>query len=67
MDEDQVGINEKGNVKVWLNNHYESSKINGMRVNESKMVNDLLQMLNENTNHETRGNYPNIAMYIGNN
>ena len=51
VDEDQIGVNERYNVKVWLNNNFESSKVSGLKVSESKMVNDLLILLDDNTNH----------------
>ena len=38
VDEDQIGINEKGQVKVWLNNQFESNRVKGVGVTESKMV-----------------------------
>ncbi len=61
VDEDQVGINSLGQAKVWLSNRFESSKINGVKVTESKMVNDMLNLLQSKTNNATNRQYPNIA------
>lgn len=61
VDEEQVGINEMGQAKVWLSNRFESNKISGIRVTESKMVTDLLNLLQSKTNNVTKGNYPSIA------
>jgi len=61
VDEDQVGINSFGQAKVWLSNRFESNKINGIKVTETKMVNDMLNLLQSKTNSATNGKYPNIA------
>lgn len=49
IDEDQIGINEKGKVKVWLNNLYQESEVRGARVTEPVMVRELLNILQANT------------------
>lgn len=38
VDEEQIGINEKGQVKVWLSNIYQSNRVSGGRIKESQMV-----------------------------
>lgn len=66
IDEDQIGINEDGVVKVWLSSQYQNDRVFGSRVNEPQMVRELLSLLNAKTNHDSKGNVPNIAWYIGN-
>jgi hypothetical protein len=66
IDEDQIGINERGQAKVWLSNRFESNKINGVNVTESKMVGDMLNMLYQVADNESCGKYHNIYWYIGN-
>ena len=65
VDEEQVAINEKGQVKVWLSNVYCSDLTTGVKIDEHRMVADVLRMLYSNVNHDSRGKYPHIAEYIG--
>lgn len=66
IDEDQIGINERGQAKVWLSNRFESNKISGVNVSESKMVGDMLNMLYQVADNDSCGKYHNIYWYIGN-
>jgi len=38
IDEDQIGINEEGAVKVWCNNQYQYDLVVGTRIGEAQMV-----------------------------
>jgi hypothetical protein len=67
VDEDQIGINERGQVKVWLNTAFESNEIVGNRnVTESEMLQDILGFIYQTTDHDSYPeNIPNLLEYIG--
>lgn len=66
IDEDQIGINEEGVVKVWCNSQYQNDSILGNRIGQSQMVRELLNILASKVNQESSGKDSNIAWYIGN-
>jgi hypothetical protein len=46
VDEDQVGVNERGQVKVWLSTSFENSQLVGMRtVPQPEMLQDILSLV----------------------
>jgi hypothetical protein len=46
VDEDQVGVNERGQVKVWLSTAFESSHLVGSRtVPQQEMLQDILALV----------------------
>ena len=66
LDEDMIGINEKGEVKTWINTQFQSERVGGVKVRESEMVRELLNILGSKIAQETCGRYQNIAWFIGN-
>lgn len=66
VDEDHIGINESGRVKVWLSNLYYSFRSSGTKVSQQVMVRGLLELLAKITDNSTRGNYPDLAWFIVN-
>ena len=46
VDEDQVGVNERGQVKVWLSTSFENSQLVGTRtVPQPEMLQDILSLV----------------------
>ena len=45
IDEDMMGINERGEVKTWINTQFQSDRVGGVRTNEVSMVGQLLSIL----------------------
>lgn len=66
IDEEQIGINDEGVVKVWLSNQYQHDRVLGTRIGESQMVRELLNILESKINQESRGRHQNLAWFIGN-
>lgn len=63
VDEDQIGVNQKGQARVWLNTHFESTQIIGNRnVSESQMVEDILGIVFNSADRESYPpNIPNLS------
>lgn len=67
VDEDQIGVNEKGQVKVWLNTAFENTEIQGNRnVAEAEMIADIFEIFSKTTDHQSYPQHvPNLLQFLG--
>lgn len=67
VDEDQIGVNEKGQVKVWLNTAFESTDIQGNKnVTEADMVADIFEIFSQTTDQQCYPEHvPNLLQFLG--
>lgn len=67
VDEDFIGVNEQGQIRVWLNTAFESSSVLGNRsISEAEMVEGLLQIIHNATDQSSfPPDVPNLSDYIG--
>ena len=67
IDEDQIGVNGKGQVKVWCNTAFENSQILGQMCPEAVMVTDLVEVLLSNVDQSSAPpGLPSIHSHLNN-
>ncbi len=60
-----MGINDKGVVKVWMNQNYSANYFVGSKVSEESMVNSIVEIIEKNTDHRRIPSHiPSIRNYL---
>lgn len=64
VEEEYIGVNEEGVVKVWLNEDTSKTHLVGGRVSEGVMVRSIIDAVDQNSDSAMAPHLPNIKNYL---
>lgn len=65
VEEEYVGINNRGTVKVWMNEQYDKSFIVGSKISEEAMVRGIIDLIDRNLDQaQLPSNVPSVRNYV---